>query len=489
MSESSTGNAGLPQVVQQSGIMPWSIRKKKGGGEDREYVFRDESVLPAGIPHSEGAGFRSKSSAYLAKRLLNSLGAPVVYHDGRILLYCNGAFRDIGQDELREIFLGWDGRRVGERDFLLISHSKVSDVIRCLIDLLRHPSSQFFKGAPRGLAFRNAFVRLVNGALALVEHSPANRALHWIDAHAEPNPTCPRFDQFLDDVLRPKDGFQDFTQRKAALLQWLGIALLGLAPSFGKALLVHGAGGTGKSTLLEIISELWLSDLRSSFPFHALEDKFDRARLAGKRLNVCGELPSADAKSVEMIKAIITGRDEIEARHLYERGFSFRPEAAHVFAANQLPIINDPSGAFYDRFLILCMQNRFRGTQEENRSLAKDIIATELGAIALKALMAAIDAIQENHIVEPASSIAALEDWRGSSEPVHMWLAECCKVDPTLTSGGMPGSDAYSHFKEWLARNGYRTVSVQDFATRLRSMGVERRRKSNCNVWGITFAK
>jgi P4 family phage/plasmid primase-like protien len=474
----------LRGVLSENG---WAIRAIKPGAPEREYVFDDAGTLPAGIEIPKDGWLASNSGAYLAQILIYEVGAPVAYSDGKPVIYRDGAFSDLNEDELHARIIGWDRRPIGEREKLHVGSRTIKDVISCFKDSLRHPSNQFFELAPLGIAFRNLFVQLVDGELVAVDHSPANRALRKIDGGADPNAACPAFDRFLHEVLTPQGGIQDQEEKIEAFWQWLGIALLGLATKYGKALILYGPGGTGKSTLLEIISVLWPAALRANFSIHALEDKFDRARLAGKQINICGELPAATAKSVEMVKAIITGRDDIEARHPYERGFSFRPKAAHVFAANNLPAVGDPSLAFYDRFIVLRMENRFRGTDQENRDLAKAIIQTELGSIGFKAMQAATRALAANRIVEPRSSTAAIEEWKGISDSVRAWFEECCEHSPV--SEGVKGSEAYSYFRHWCETNGYSQISNGEFAGRLKAMGVSFKKTNEANIWHMAVNK
>jgi P4 family phage/plasmid primase-like protien len=459
----------------------WAIRAVKPGKPDLEYVFDDDSTLPAGIKPLWGGRLTSSSGAYLAKCLLYELGAPVLWNDGRLLIYRDGVFSPLSKESVRAFIMAWDGRPIGEKRHLKVSKTTIDNVYSCLIDLLRHASADFFSQVLHGVAFKNGYVQLVDGALVLRSQSPVNRALCRIDADADPDAACSLFDEFLYGVLKPTGDMQDHEERIEALWQWLGLALLGMATKFGKALLLYGPGGTGKSTLLGIISALWPDELRSSFSFHALEDKFDRARLAGMHINVCGELPAANAKSVDMAKAIITGRDDIEARHPYESGFSFLPKTAHVFAANTLPIVCDSSMAFFERFTVLCMENRFRGTEQENRDLAETIIKRELGAIAYKAMKAATEAIAANRITEPPSSAAAIEEWKSLSDPVRVWFAECCEVSDDWTGG----RDAYLSFRVWCELNGYQKPSNGVFARSLIALGVKWKKTKSGNWWGM----
>ena len=93
-------------------------------------------------------------------------------------------------------------------------------------------------------------------------------------------------------------------------------------------------------------------------------DRFSAARLYGKLANICPDLPGERLESSAMFKAI-TGCDRITAEVKYRDSFEFAPFARLLFSANRLPASSDASQAFFDRWLIVPFQNRFRQTRRE----------------------------------------------------------------------------------------------------------------------------
>ncbi|MBX3159213.1 MAG: hypothetical protein KF773_24810 [Deltaproteobacteria bacterium] len=450
--------------------------------------------LPAGPvlpPACRGVAMR-RSGASLAGALLHSTTrrtGPVAWVGGKFLVYANGAFRPRDDASFREVLMSWDGFPIGtKKETLGMSKALAGDALSCMRDMLAAPSARFFDGASPGIAFSNGFVTIERNRIRIRSTGPANRARHWIDVPYRRKAKCGRFDRLLCEVMLPING--DLAEAEAkicAFWEWVGVALLGLATKYGKALLLWGPGGSGKSTLLSIVSALWPDELRSAFALQTFEDKFNRAELAGRLLNVCGELPATDADVVETAKAMITGRDDIQARHPFERGFSFRPIAAHLIAANRLPLIGDFTGAFFERFIVLRAEQKFRDTKNEDHSLAEKIIASELGAIASKAITYGTDVVQRGHFSIPPSSKAAINEWQCLSDSVRVWFGETCDADFMFSKKGTAGHQVYAHYRAWSEFRGYRPFANNLFAQHLQALGVPIRASKYGTEWGLAF--
>jgi len=421
----------------------------------------------------------------------------MVWSDGQFLAYSAGVFRPVTSTALRTRLSALHGRplsgSVKDKRRITITQRVIGDTLGCLRDLLAEPTQQVFTGQPSGVAFRDVFVKIDGGQVVVVPHSPLNGARMWVDALYDPQARCPKFERFLDGVLRPSDHEDGVvnpvaeTQAKKTLLwEWLGVALAGRACDLGKALLLSGFGGTGKSTLLQIMRAFWPPDLVSAVPLHALEHAYDRAVLAGKMLNVCGELPSADADAVETAKAMITGKDLVEARHPYERPFSFLPRAAHLMAANRLPFIGDYSGAFFERFVILNMTQKFRGAIHEDLEIADRIVEDELGAIASRALQAAVKPITARRYTTPPSSRTAVSAWQNTSDSTRAW-AELNLRQAAGPHEGTYASELYGAYATWATFGGYRPMAANKFSAHLRAAGHTSQRTQNGNRFNVVI--
>src|SRR5690348_14443984 len=138
--------------------------------------------------------------------------------------------------------------------------------------------------------------------------------------------------------------------------------------SLQKSLLLIGEGGTGKSTFLKALMTFLGYEHVSSATLQKLEtDRFAVGRLVGKLANICADLPGTHLETSSMFKGI-TGGDYLQGEHKYAHSFSFRPYARLVFSANQVPRSADASEAFFDRWVLLPFDRKFRGTNSEINS-------------------------------------------------------------------------------------------------------------------------
>ena len=113
-----------------------------------------------------------------------------------------------------------------------------------------------------------------------------------------------------------------------------------------------GEGGNGKSLILNVMTSLIGKENISYAQLEDLENKFVRAELQGKLLNMSSEMSSNATISDGYLKQLTSG-DSIQAERKNEKPFSFKPYARIVGATNVLPRLLDHSGGFGRRAMIM----------------------------------------------------------------------------------------------------------------------------------------
>jgi putative DNA primase/helicase len=89
-------------------------------------------------------------------------------------------------------------------------------------------------------------------------------------------------------------------------------------------------------------------------------DRFAPARLYGRLANICPDLPGSHLEDSAVFKAI-TGGDRITGELKYRDAFEFRPFARLIFSANHFPAARYGSQSYFDRWLLIPFERRFRG--------------------------------------------------------------------------------------------------------------------------------
>jgi P4 family phage/plasmid primase-like protien len=128
---------------------------------------------------------------------------------------------------------------------------------------------------------------------------------HQLDAAYSPRATCPRFLEFLHGSVSDED---------ARLIQkWIGGVLAGSNES-QTVLALIGNPGTGKGTLVELITRLVGVGLTAEMRPDKFGERFEMSAYLGRRLLITPEIPSdlLTLKGVGKLKALV-GQDRMEA--------------------------------------------------------------------------------------------------------------------------------------------------------------------------------
>ncbi len=131
-----------------------------------------------------------------------------------------------------------------------------------------------------------------------------------------------------------------------------------------------GAGGNGKSVLLTTLTHLVGRSNVSNAHVERLGDKFVRAELEGKLINISAEMSANATISDGYLKSIVAG-DEIEAERKFKPSFSFRPYVRLIGATNHLPRLRDLSEGFFRRAIILGFNRQFSEAEQDHSLEAK----------------------------------------------------------------------------------------------------------------------
>ncbi len=191
------------------------------------------------------------------------------------------------------------------------------------------------------LPFSNGVLELSTGQFT--EHSPGNR-LTW----ALPRPYSVvstdwgKIDNWLDIATNTP-------QAKHLLLCYAAAVLRGRS-DLQKFLHLIGVGGTGKTTMTNLLAALIGEQNVVTLSLPDLEDKHAVAQVFGKRLLL---LPDQD-KVLGRLGNFkrLTGQDPLNARRLYKDGFQFRFSGMAVVTSN-FPIFHADAGSWLTRRVLM----------------------------------------------------------------------------------------------------------------------------------------
>ncbi|MGO9835104.1 MAG: phage/plasmid primase, P4 family [Polyangiaceae bacterium] len=462
-----------------------STQSRFASDEDWIAAVERKQELPADDEPEETSdgAFRRGDHVELAERMLLRVegdGPPSVFDDLALHRYepASGLWRILSDGQQSCIVQTFAGATIrgNTPKPLKIKSSDVSGARTLAAH--RREKLGFFADAPRrGIAFANGFVMVDAEGVKTTPHDPENRVRYGYDFAYEAGIAPVRWLKFLHGVFRDDE---DREEKMAFVQEFFGAAVLGIATTYQRAVIAIGGGENGKSKLADIIIAAFPKGSYCSVAPQTFGQTFSgeytRALLAGKLLNVCNELPDSDIVGTEQFKAIVTG-EPVHARPIRNAPFSFRPIAAHYFAANRLPGTFDHSHGFWRRWVALGFNRNFQGDAERDADIATKIISTELPAVVPWLLDGGARAIRQGGYTIPSSHAELVKNWRQNADQVALFIEERCaksrddRPHESREHDWTPAAMLYSAYQIWSVSSGHRPLASNKFGMRMAELG------------------
>ncbi|MBI2276847.1 MAG: hypothetical protein HYU74_05815 [Dechloromonas sp.] len=418
-------------------------------------------VQQAGVPGQ--VGMPPEVKKFLARCFPDGL----IYTNATFLGYECGYWRRL--DELPEV-----GKKIA---FHFGQDLEKAKDIRNLLELLKNLVAE----REIDVAPNKTLICLENGTLdtntyQVIEHSPKYWLQTKIPAPWKADATCERWLQFLHEIFRDDP---DRQQKIGFVQEWFGYCLTPDA-SQHKFVWMVGAGGNGKSVLLNVLTYL----VGRNNVSHAYMERLDRgcvrAELEGKLVNISSEM-SADATIADgYFKAIVSG-DIVEAERKFKPSFSFRPYVRLIGATNHLPRLLDLSDGFFRRAIILTFNRQF-AAHEQDAGL-EDKLRAELPGILVWSMEGLQNLRTRGKFDIPVSSVVALNQYRQEADPIGLFVEDC--LEP-VEIRGLRSGDIYEGYSKWCKANGYSPKNHSGFGKRLKELGFQSYRTSNGSNWKVS---
>jgi putative DNA primase/helicase len=325
----------------------------------------------------------------------------------------------------------------------------------------------------KGINFVNGFL---NAALQLLPHSPDYGMTYTLPYRYVPE-VANKARHFMDFLHRVWGQDADYLQKVDALQDAICVTMFGLGPKFQRAILLHGAAKTGKSTMIQIVESLIADGAKSRVAPHDWADKFIPTGLANKLINMCGELSEDKLIDGARFKGIVDG-DVIQGQFKGQQVFEFQPIATHWFASNHMPKTRDTSNGFNRRWVVLDFNHPIKDN-ERKLDYASTIIAEEREAICAWAVQAMPRLLQRNDITLPPSHEQFMREVANMNNSVRFFIVDSGQAQ-VVTPTGEKTSARTSELILWnkyysfcIQEGGARAVSQKTFRARMRELSSE----------------
>ncbi len=388
---------------------------------------------------------------------------------GQVLAYSDGYWsaQDIDVDIKQPIL-----RMLGSKG----KASRVNAILETLRIEYSAKPERFERKSPL-ICLQNGTLNPLTGELHV--HDSENYLTNGVDIKYAPHAKCELWLQTLDEIFAPDS---DKGEKIQLLQEFIGYCLIP-DTRLHKFLWMVGAGGNGKSLILAVLNEVIGKANICHAQIERLQEKFVRAELQGKLVNISSEMSAQATISDGYLKQIVAG-DIIEAERKYERPFSFKPYARLIGATNVLPRLLDHSDGFFRRAMILRLNRQFAESEQDKQRESK--LMAELPGILNWCVAGLQNLLGRSHFVLPTSSQAEVEGYRVNSDPVRQFSEELLQPC-TDKSDWVASGDLYQAYREWSSANGYMTLASNQFAERLSAVGIHKKRLNSGRYWEAKY--
>ena len=397
--------------------------------------------------------------------------------NGQIYLYIDGVYRSEGTEaiigtQIRDAYnlMFVEKWKEINSDFDLPKHIPQATV-RYVNEVIAYIRA--YTHIPREIidTFQETYINFKNCLFNLdkwefEEHTHGIKTICQIPVSYDKKAECPQITNFLNDVAKPED--------IAFLEEWAGYCLT-TDVSYQKALMLYGIPGTGKSVFATMLETFIGGENASSESLQKIEeDKYRAAKLYGKRVNICSDIPSTKMHKTEVFKKLVSGLDTIDAENKYQDPFKFKNKAKLTFSANKIPEgPKDP--AFYERFCLIEFGNKFRGTDKDDKKLIQKLTTdTELSGF-LNVALEGLKRLYENDKFSYNKTFEETErEYILNSNPVAFFMDKCT----VISDQDIESTLLYLSYVDWSTKNNKPRVSNIEFSRRLNKMGYTSHREN-----------
>jgi len=317
----------------------------------------------------------------------------------------------------------------------------------------------------------------------LLPHDAKYMMTRVFGADYQPEATCPSFEKFMAQAL-PDEAMRSYVQRA------LGYSLLGDVDQRAM-FLIYGPSGTGKSTLMEAMRNLFADYGATAAPgtFKSRRESApsnDLHGLRGSRFVTTSET-AQDASFDEDTLKRITGRDRITSRNLYEQNQEWIPECTLWLATNHPPKFTSDDDAIWRRAKLIPFETRFADSTTEIFDMARKVLAPEADGI-LNWLLVGLTDYLSNGLGEPEEIRESAKVHREQSSSAICFLGDMeaeGMVSFDDEKAVLSTRDLYNMYAEWCRTGGGNKLGARRFVQQIESSdrGLKYDRRSGQSVW------
>jgi putative DNA primase/helicase len=318
--------------------------------------------------------------------------------------------------------------------------------------LAKTPAELLKRDAKRLLVFRNCLIDVMTGEV--IDLTPRLWAHGGADFNYNPKATCPRWEQFLEEVF-PSDPESQMTVEEQ-----LGYGMT-TDTRFEKGAAWIGEKRSGKSTLAWVQEKLCGSGACVSLSFHDwTKTENSHEHLIGRKVGIFSDVrlrpgkwygqnydPGGLDHDSKQLVLKITGRDRITIKRKYIAPWIGYLFIKLILTSNE--VLNLQDSVLISRFIYLYFGQSFFGREDIN---LRSKLEAELPGIANRCLAAYRRLLARGKFIQPVSGKPLIQEVEEKVSAYAAFMNQCFVEDP---NGQVTCAGFYLLFRDWCEANGY----------------------------------
>lgn len=249
------------------------------------------------------------------------------------------------------------------------------------------------------------------------------------------------------------------------LQEWFGYCLTPDTRQH-KMLMLVGPTRTGKGTIARILTELLGQDHVAAPPLSSLQTDFGLQPLLDKTLAIIPDARLGKPSSLVVERLLsVSGEDFLTVNIKNKDPITVKLRSRLVLISNELPRLDDASGALVNRIIFLNLKESFLGKEQTDLT---DQLAKELPGILLWAIAGWKRLRERGHFEQPESGKDMLEELEDLTSPIRTFVKERCDVSKPLAR--IERQKLYHAYLDWCKEKGINyPYAPNEFGRRLRA--------------------
>lgn len=232
-----------------------------------------------------------------------------------------------------------------------------------------------------------------------------------------------------------------------------------------KAFVLTGDKANGKSTFLNMITNVLGQDNTVSLDMKELGDRFKTAELFGKLANIGDDIGDEFIANPAIFKKVVSG-DRINVERKGQNPFDFSPYAKQLFSANSIPRIKDKSGAVMDRLIIVPFDATFSKSDPDydpfiKYKLQEEDVMEYLIQLGIKGLRRVLE---NQSFTMSEGVVQSLREYEENNNPILLFFKE---IDESEIME-KPTRQGYQRYSEFCIANNLQQMSNIEFSKQVK---------------------